>query len=130
MFKKVLSASLVLLALAGCSSNGEKERQLELMASNRAGVLSAGLPIEYGPLKVMRISSSKNIVEIMMIYNTDAIGAKPTQELLSTSVSKYCEDATVRNQLDMGLMYRIKIRNSRGQLIIDEMVTAASCQPQ
>ncbi|EGR0061660.1 TPA: hypothetical protein I7750_11740 [Vibrio vulnificus] len=130
MFKKVLSASLVLLALAGCSSNGEKERQLELMASNRAGVLSAGLPIEYGPLKVMRISSSKNIVEIMMIYNTDATGAKSTQELLSTSVSKYCEDATVRNQLDMGLMYRIKIRNSRGQLIIDEMVTAASCQPQ
>ncbi|EMN6210378.1 GspS/AspS pilotin family protein [Vibrio vulnificus] len=130
MFKKVLSASLVLLALAGCSSNGEKERQLELMASNRAGVLSAGLPIEYGPLKVMRISSSKNIVEIMMIYNTDVTGAKPTQELLSTSVSKYCEDATVRNQLDMGLMYRIKIRNSRGQLIIDEMVTAASCQPQ
>ncbi|EGQ9291053.1 hypothetical protein D8T43_13095 [Vibrio vulnificus] len=130
MFKKVLSASLVLLALAGCSSNGEKERQLELMASNRAGVLSAGLPIEYGPLKVMRISSSKNIVEIMMIYNTDTTGAKPTQELLSTSVSKYCEDATVRNQLDMGLMYRIKIRNSRGQLIIDEMVTAASCQPQ
>nr|6I2V_A Chain A, Uncharacterized protein [Vibrio vulnificus] len=114
----------------GSSSNGEKERQLELMASNRAGVLSAGLPIEYGPLKVMRISSSKNIVEIMMIYNTDATGAKPTQELLSTSVSKYCEDATVRNQLDMGLMYRIKIRNSRGQLIIDEMVTAASCQPQ
>ncbi|ELL0560017.1 GspS/AspS pilotin family protein [Vibrio vulnificus] len=130
MFKKVLSASLVLLALAGCSSNGEKERQLELMASNRAGVLSAGLPIEYGPLQVMRISSSKNIVEIMMIYNTDATGAKQTQELLSTSVSKYCEDATVRNQLDMGLMYRIKIRNSRGQLIIDEMVTAASCQPQ
>ncbi|HAS8563924.1 TPA: hypothetical protein I7774_12470 [Vibrio vulnificus] len=130
MFKKVLSVSLVLLALAGCSSNGEKERQLELMASNRAGVLSAGLPIEYGPLQVMRISSSKNIVEIMMIYNTDATGAKPTQELLSTSVSKYCEDATVRNQLDMGLMYRIKIRNSRGQLIIDEMVTAASCQPQ
>ncbi|HDY7838065.1 TPA: GspS/AspS pilotin family protein [Vibrio vulnificus] len=130
MFKKVLYASLVLLALAGCSSNGEKERQLELMASNRAGVLSAGLPIEYGPLKVMRISSSKNIVEIMMIYNTDTTGAKPTQELLSTSVSKYCEDATVRNQLDMGLMYRIKIRNSRGQLIIDEMVTAASCQPQ
>lgn len=102
MFKKVLSASLVLLALAGCSSNGEKERQLELMASNRAGVLSAGLPIEYGPLKVMRISSSKNIVEIMMIYNTEATGAKPTQELLSTSVSKYCEDTTVRNQLDMG----------------------------
>ncbi|POF56869.1 hypothetical protein CRN58_22440, partial [Vibrio vulnificus] len=85
---------------------------------------------EYGPLKVMRISSSKNIVEIMMIYNTEATGAKPTQELLSTSVSKYCEDTTVRNQLDMGLMYRIKIRNSRGQLIIDEMVTAASCQPQ
>lgn len=43
MFKKVLSASLVLLALAGCSSNGEKERQLELMASNRAGVTLGGI---------------------------------------------------------------------------------------
>lgn len=122
-----MCAALVISALAGCSSTDEKERQLELMASNRAGVLSAGLPIEYGPLKVMRISSTKNVVEMMMIYNTDAKDAKPVNALIATSIAQYCQDSTVRNQLDMGLVYRIKIRNSRGQLLTDELITTQSC---
>ena len=127
MFKKIICTALVISALAGCSSTAEKERQLELMASNRAGMLSAGLPIEYGPLKVMRISSAKNVVEMMMIYNTDAADAKPVNTLIATSTAQYCQDSTVRNQLDMGLVYRIKIRNSRGQLLTDELITAQSC---
>ncbi|WP_196333649.1 type II secretion system pilot lipoprotein GspS-beta, partial [Vibrio campbellii] len=40
----------------------------------------------------------------------------------------------VREQIDMGLMYRIKIRNSRGQLMADELVSEQTCtatqQPQ
>lgn len=127
MLKQIMYAALVISALAGCSSTDEKERQLELMASNRAGVLSAGLPIEYGPLKVMRISSTKNVVEMMMIYNTDAKDAKPVNALIATSIAQYCQDSTVRNQLDMGLVYRIKIRNSRGQLLTDELITTQSC---
>lgn len=75
----------------------------------------------------MRISSTKNVVEMMMIYNTDAKDAKPVNALIATSIAQYCQDSTVRNQLDMGLVYRIKIRNSRGQLLTDELITTQSC---
>ncbi len=57
--KKLLCLFLAFGALAGCSSSNDNQRQLELMASNRAGVLSAGLPLEYGPLQIMRVSSNK-----------------------------------------------------------------------
>lgn len=111
--KKLLCLFLVFGALAGCSSSDDKQHQLELMASNRAGVLSAGLPLEYGPLKILRISSNKNVVEMMMIYNDDALGAKPLNQVVNTSIYTYCNTPAVREQIDMGLMYRIKVRNSR-----------------
>ncbi|MCX2789171.1 GspS/AspS pilotin family protein [Vibrio sp. Sgm 5] len=125
--KKLLCLFLVFGALAGCSSRDDKQHQLELMASNRAGVLSAGLPLEYGPLKILRISSNKNVVEMMMIYNDDALGAKPLNQVVNTSIYTYCNTPAVREQIDMGLMYRIKVRNSRGQLMADELVSAQTC---
>ncbi|MGR5410774.1 MULTISPECIES: GspS/AspS pilotin family protein [Vibrio] len=132
--KNLLCLFLVLGALSGCSSNDDKQRQLELMASNRAGVLSVGLPLEYGPLKIMRISSNKNVIEMTMIYNDGALGAKPLNQVLNTSIYTYCHTPAVREQIDMGLMYRIQIRNSRGQLIADELVSEQTCtatqQPQ
>ncbi|WP_436322516.1 GspS/AspS pilotin family protein [Vibrio cidicii] len=127
MFKKIICTILALSALAGCSSNDERERQLELMASNRAGMLSAGLPLEHGPLKVMRISANKSVIEMMMIYNSDAQGAKPTEQVLANSIQSYCNSAEIRSQLELGLAYRIKIRNSRGQLVADQLVTAQTC---
>ncbi|GEM74606.1 GspS/AspS pilotin family protein [Vibrio sagamiensis] len=126
--KKLLCLMLALGTLAGCSSNDEKQRQLELMASNRAGVLSAGLPLEYGPLKILRVSPRKNVVEMMMIYNDSAKGAKPLQQVLNTSIYSYCKSEEVIKQLNMGLLYRIKIRNSRGQLMTDELISAQTCQ--
>lgn len=128
--KKLLCIFLVLGALAGCSSSGDKERQLELMASNRAGVLSAGLPIEYGPLQIMRVSSNKNVVEMMMIYNDGAAGAKPLAQVINTGIYTYCNTPAIRQQIDMGLMYRLKIRNSRGQLMADELISAQRCSGQ
>ncbi|YCO04775.1 GspS/AspS pilotin family protein [Vibrio sp. VNB-15] len=125
--KKLLCLFLAFGALAGCSSSDDKQHQLELMASNRAGVLSAGLPLEYGPLKILRISSNKNVVEMMMIYNDSALGAKPLNQVVNTSIYTYCNTPAVREQIDMGLMYRIKVRNSRGQLMADELVSAQTC---
>ncbi|PWF68013.1 hypothetical protein CCD93_13225 [Vibrio sp. T21] len=125
--KKLLCFFLAFGALTGCSSNDDNQRQLELMASNRAGVLSAGLPLEYGPLQIMRVSSNKNVVEMMMIYNDDALGAKPLNQVLNTSIYTYCNTPSVREQIDMGLMYRLKVRNSRGQLIADELVSEQTC---
>ncbi|MDW2036238.1 GspS/AspS pilotin family protein [Vibrio sp. 665] len=125
--KKLLCLFLAFGAWAEWSSSNDNQRQLELMASNRAGVLSAGLPLEYGPLQIMRVSSNKNVVEMMMIYNDDALGAKPLNQVLNTSIYTYCNTPSVREQIDMGLMYRFKVRNSRGQLIADELVSEQTC---
>ncbi len=128
--KKFICGALAVLALAGCSSTGDKERQLELLASNRAGVLSSGLPTEHGPLRIMRATSNQNVVEIVMIYNESAKGAIPLQRLVNTSIHRYCTGKEVRSQLDMGLAYRLKIRNTRGQLMVDQLVTEETCQPK
>ncbi len=125
--KKLLCVFLAIGALTGCSSSGDNERQLELMASNRAGVLSAGLPVEYGPLQIMRVTSNKNVVEMMMIYNDGALGAKPVSHVLNTSIYTYCSTPAIREQISMGLMYRIKIRNTRGQLVADELISEQRC---
>ncbi len=125
--KKLLCLFLAFGTLAGCTSSDEKQRQLELMASNRAGVLSAGLPLEHGPLQIMRVSANKNVIEMMMIYNEAALGAKPLNQVVNTSIYTFCHTPAIRDQIDMGLMYRIKVRNSRGQLMADELVSEQSC---
>ncbi|MCZ4299642.1 type II secretion system pilot lipoprotein GspS-beta, partial [Henriciella marina] len=76
----------------------------------------------YGPLQIMRVSSNKNVVEMMMIYNDGALGAKPLNQVLNTSIYNYCSNRDVRLQIDMGFMYRIKVGFSRGQLMADELV--------
>ena len=127
--KKWIIGSLAALALAGCSSSDQdKQRQLEMMAQHRAGVLSAGLPIEYGPLKVMRVLAKNTVIEIMMIYNQDAQGAKPLNQVLKSSVNSYCTSSEVRANLDMGLAYNIKIRNTRGQLMVEQLISKQTCE--
>lgn len=119
---------LMVMTLAGCSSNAEKQRNLELLAENRASVLSAELPIEAGPLSILRASASGTTIEIMMVYNTDARGAKPASQLLNQSINVYCTNPDTKANMEVGLSYRIKIRNTRGQLMIDELITSQRCQ--
>ncbi|PTQ01472.1 GspS/AspS pilotin family protein [Vibrio splendidus] len=128
--KKWIIGSLAAVLLAGCSSSSEqdKQRQLEMMAQHRAGVLSAGLPIEYGPLSVMRVLAKNTVIEIMMIYNQDSKGAKPLNQVVDMSVNSYCTNSEVRANLDMGLAYNIKIRNTRGQLIVEKLISKDTCQ--
>ncbi len=120
---------LLSLFIFACSSSGNEEKQLELLAMNRAGVISSGLPIEVGPLHIMRASANKNVVEIMMIYNSDSKGAKPIKQVLEQSIRSYCSDKTTLTNLDIGLMYRIKIRNPRGQLMVDQLIDKNTCHP-
>ena len=127
--KKWIIGSLAALVLVGCSSSDQdKQRQLEMMAQHRAGVLSAGLPIEYGPLKVMRVLAKNTVIEIMMIYNQDAQGAKPLNQVLKSSVNSYCTSSEVRANLHMGLAYNIKIRNTRGQLMVEQLISKQTCE--
>ncbi|MGL6313699.1 GspS/AspS pilotin family protein [Vibrio sp. WXL103] len=125
--RKTLLIALI-TALAGCASSNDKQQQLELLASNRASLLAAELPIEQGPLSIMRASSRGSTIEIMMIFNDDAPGTVTTQQLLNNSMAQYCFNENVRRNLDVGLSYRLKIRNSRGQLIVDQMVDASQCK--
>ncbi|WP_299693073.1 GspS/AspS pilotin family protein [uncultured Vibrio sp.] len=127
---KWIIGSLLAVLLAGCSSSNEQDqqKQLEMMAHHRAGVLSAGLPVEYGPLSVMRALAKGGVVEIMMIYNQDAQGAKPLNQVVGMSVNSYCTNSEVRANLDMGLAYNIKIRNTRGQLMVEKLISKDTCQ--
>jgi len=116
------------LFLFACSSSNNEQKQLELLAINRASLIESGLPIEVGPLHIMRASANKNFIEIMMIYNSDDKGAKPIKQLLTQSIHYYCSNKTMISNLDIGLMYRIKIRSPRGQLIVDKYINKSTCQ--
>ena len=125
---KSLSIVIAAMIIVGCSStSAEKERHLTLLAQNRANLLASELPLEAGPLSIMRASSKGSNVEIMMVYNADAPGAKPAATVLSNSINAYCTSADTKANLEVGLSYRIKMRNSRGQLIAGEMVTLERC---
>ncbi|MFM2589607.1 GspS/AspS pilotin family protein [Vibrio sp. TBV020] len=124
--------TIALLAMtaivAGCSSaSAEKQRHLEMLADSRANLLASELPLEHGPLSIMRANSKGTTIEIMMVYNQDAPGAKDTKQVLKQSIHTYCSSPDTRNNLEVGLSYRIKMRNSRGQLMADELVTYDRC---
>ncbi|KJY83260.1 hypothetical protein TW81_09630 [Vibrio galatheae] len=127
----LLKATAVVLfaALAvGCASTStDNQKQLELLAQSRANLLSTELPLESGPLSIMRASAKGSTIEIMMVYNDDAKGAKPTAQVLNNSIQTYCQATETRNNLDVGISYRIKMRNSRGQLMADELITKQRC---
>jgi uncharacterized protein YcfL len=117
---------LAVLLLAGCSSNSQQE-QLDLLASNRAQLLNAQLPVEQGPLSILRAIAQKNVIEIMMIYNTDAPDVPSTDQLVKSSITQYCADKSTLANLNAGVVYRIKLRNTRGQLMVDRMVSKDDC---
>lgn len=127
MRARLASALLLASFLMGCASDGNQQRQLELLASNRASLLAAELPLEAGPLSIMRASSKGTTIEIMMVYNQEQQGAKPLQQVLNTSITRYCTNKDTKANLDAGLSYRIKMRNSRGQLMADELVSQETC---
>ncbi|MEF1290628.1 GspS/AspS pilotin family protein [Vibrio sp. M260118] len=126
--KSIVIASLAIITL-GCSSGAaQKQKQLELLAQSRANLLANELPIESGPLSIMRANAQGTTIEIMMVYNDDAKGARPTTQVLNRSLKTYCTSTDTKNNLDVGISYRIKMRNSRGQLMADELITSQRCQ--
>ncbi len=116
-----------LLLLAACSSSGGQNQQLELLASSRAQLLGAQLPVKSGPLSIMRASAHKNIIELMMIYNSDTENEPSTDQLVKSSIAGYCSNRQTRANLDAGLAYRIKIRDPRGKLMVDQLISKTSC---
>ncbi|USD66313.1 GspS/AspS pilotin family protein [Vibrio sp. SCSIO 43136] len=123
--KTILSLSLLAI-IAGCATKDDKQEKIEMMAEHRASVLAAGLPMEYGPLKVMKASANRGVIELMMLYNQDGGGA-PAQVLMDNAVNYYCSHKETRAALDEGVRYRLLLRNSRGQLLIDQGVDSTKC---
>ncbi|GAK87988.1 hypothetical protein JCM19238_5598 [Vibrio ponticus] len=126
MKKHVFSSLALLVALVGCASNSE-QKQLELLASNRASILSGELPLEAGPLSIMRANAKGTTIEIMMVYNQDQAGAKPIEQVMQAGIGYYCSNKDTKANLEAGLSYRLKMRNTRGQLMLDQFVTLDSC---
>lgn len=121
----VIALSGVLMA--GCTSNSEREKTLEMIATNRAALLASELPLEYGPLHIMRANAKGSTIEIMMVYNNSAPNAKPTREVLANSEKAFCNNKTIMENLTTGVSYRIKIRDNRGNLLVDQAITKESC---
>ncbi len=119
--------ALLAAMLGGCSSSSEQQRQLEMIASSRANMLSAELPMDVGPLSILRANAHGPIIEIMMVYNDDAKNAKPIKSVLRTSINTYGSNKDIKNNLEVGVGYRIKMRNSRGQLMVDQLITNDTC---
>ncbi|NVD06426.1 hypothetical protein FCU94_05800 [Vibrio sp. JPW-9-11-11] len=126
--KALVSVCLASVVLAGCSSaDAERQRHLSMLAESRAKLLAAELPIEAGPLSILRANANQTTIEIMMVYNQDAKGAKPIKQVLNRSIRSYCTSPETQRNLDVGLSYRVKMRNSRGQLMADELITKTRC---
>ncbi|NAW63232.1 type II secretion system pilot lipoprotein GspS-beta [Vibrio sp. V31_P5A7T61] len=129
MNKLLLSCvGLTMLLLAGCSSTADQQKHLELLAANRASVLNAELPIEQGPLTIMRASAKGIMIEMMMIYNNDQQGATPIDQVMQSSLQRFCSTPDIRANLDVGISYRFLVRNPRGQTMVDQSMTKSSCK--
>ncbi len=128
MKKNIVVVGITLLTLIGCSSSEYKQRNLQLLAENRASLLSQSLPLQAGPLNILQATAQGKNIDMMMIYNTDGRNAKPAGEILQASIKTFCIDKSVRANLDVGLNYRIYIRNAQGQIIEDKLITSNSCQ--
>ncbi len=131
MFKSFISPILLslmaILLLSGCASNNDKQKTINLVAEQRANILRAGLPIEYGPLNIMRANAKEGVVEILMIFNADD-ASQTSQQLMSHAVDYYCSSKDVKGNMEIGVKYRLMLRNPRGQLLIDQMVTMDTCK--
>jgi hypothetical protein len=121
------TALLSIGLLAGCASSNDKQSQIELIAQHRVSVLSAGLPLEFGALNVMKASSKGSVIEILMLYNQDQ-GKIAPQELMHNAVRYYCSSNEVKTNLEQGVRYRLMLRNARGQLIVDQAVGIETCE--
>ncbi|WP_375750217.1 type II secretion system pilot lipoprotein GspS-beta [Vibrio sp. HN007] len=123
---KIISLVVLSTGLFACSSTREQDAKIEAIASHRAQILSAGLPIEHGPLTVMQAKADGKVINMLMIYNSSN-GQLP-EGLLDKSTKYYCSNNEIKTNLEQGISYKITIKNSRGQTLVEHPVSQASCE--
>ncbi len=117
IFSKLTLIAALTATVTACSSGIDKERQIEAIAAHRATVLSNQLPIKHDSLTVIQAKAKGKVIEMMMIYNGDK----------TLSAQALCHNEEVKANLDRGVMYNVKIRNLRGQLLIEQLVSQDTC---
>jgi hypothetical protein len=105
----------------------EQQRELELLADRRAEILSSGLPVNYGPLSIVRAQARDNRVIIEMLYADDS--SMSAQTLYQQAEKYYCNNSEITATLKQGLVYEIRIRNNRGQMAVNEVISLSTCSP-
>lgn len=119
-------AVIASIAFFGCVSQGKQEKQLEILAANRASLIQSELPVKVSNImSIMRASAYGETIEIMIICQSSSEDLK---KILMQGVQSYCSDKVTTAHLDIGLVYRIKVRNSRGKLLSDQVVDKGICQ--
>lgn len=121
----VLITAIVLTV--GCSSQRDQQRELEIQADRRAEILSSGLPVNYGPLSIVRAQAKQNRVIIEMLYADDS--TMPAERLYQQAKKYYCSNSEIKTTLKQGLVYEIRIRNNRGQIAVNEVISESTCSP-
>ncbi|MGB2079926.1 MAG: type II secretion system pilot lipoprotein GspS-beta, partial [Vibrio sp.] len=120
-FKNLVLCSLFAMSLIGCASVQEQHT----MAEYRANVISAGLPVQYGPLNVVSARAKDNVVVVNMIYNNTTAIVSPNQ-LVEKSTATLCKNPEIYTLLDKGVNYQFVIRGDRGQLLADQIISKGS----
>ncbi|ORT50039.1 hypothetical protein ST37_08945 [Vibrio sp. qd031] len=129
VFRFVGRTLLVAAAIisVGCSSQMDQQRELELLADRRAEILSSGLPVNYGSLSIVRAQAKQNRVILEMLYAGDS--TLSAQALYQQAEKYYCSNSEILTTLKQGLVYEIRIRNSRGQITVNELISDSTCNP-
>ncbi|AZL84474.1 hypothetical protein EIJ81_07490 [Aliivibrio salmonicida] len=122
--KKILFTAFSLILLSGCASN-EQQKEIDMLADYRASVLSSVLPLEIGPLTLLRAKAKHGVVEMMFLDSGN--GKVSTTEVIEKSITTFCKDNEVRPVIDKGVTYQYIIRNSRGQQQNNIIVNEQSC---
>ncbi len=124
---KLICLALAATTLLGCaSSSAKKQQQLARKAEARAGILAAGLPVNYGALSIVNAHSKDANIILDMVYSQST--ALSANQLFEKAKDTYCANESITESLEEGMNYQVRIRNSRGQMVVNQMITQNSCQ--
>ena len=114
--------------LTGCASDeAQIMEEASTLAAERAANLSISLPYQKGPLHIFSAHSKQNIVKITIFYNNQSAHVP---HLAESTIASYCADKEVIDILRKGVVYRIFMRNEKGNVILDQFIDNTSCQPK
>ncbi|KLV09069.1 hypothetical protein ABT56_02390 [Photobacterium aquae] len=124
MIKRTL-ALLATVLLAGCASNSD-EKVLAELAKARAAAINQQAPYhKIDQYQVMKAHAKESMVEITILYGG---GGKipPTMAAKSAAIN-YCNNDELSPLVNDGINYNIVIMDMRGRPMVNQPITAQTC---